>query len=95
MLDEWRAAVTCPGHVHDTSEICLQVLDEWRAAMSEAIRQRNPNHDQFWLNEVLKPRTFLDLKAAPAGVRRSWVAEALAARRPDRELGLQHGLWLQ
>ena len=66
-------------------------------------RQRNPNHDQFWLNEVLKPRTFLDLKAAPhispylpisphispyldlkaapAGVRRSWVAEALAARR--------------
>ena len=44
-------------------------------------RQRNPNHDQFWLNEVLKPRTFLDLKAAPASVRRSWVAEALAARR--------------
>ena len=40
----------------------IAVLDEWKRAMAKAIAKRNPNHDQFWLNEVLQKRDFLNLK---------------------------------
>ena len=34
----------------------VAVLDEWKTSMQSAIRSGNPNHDQFWLNQVLQPR---------------------------------------
>ena len=40
----------------------MAVLDEWRVAMTDAIARGNPNHDQYWLNEVLRPRDFYNLK---------------------------------
>jgi len=38
------------------------VLAEWREAMAAAIRKGDPNHDQYWLNGVLRPREFHNLK---------------------------------
>jgi hypothetical protein len=32
----------------------LAVLEEWRHAMTDAIKANNPNHDQFWLNQVAR-----------------------------------------
>eukprot|EP00962_Isochrysis_galbana_P004554 scaffold1242_cov123-Isochrysis_galbana.AAC.7 len=58
----------------------LAVLDEWRHAMADAIRARNENHDQFWLNQVLNPRRFVEMKK-DARARREWVGSALAAQR--------------
>jgi hypothetical protein len=65
----------------------LAVLDEWRVAMAKAIAAGNPNHDQFWLNEVLQKRDFVNLKLDDAA-RAKWLPGALAALRqadPTRE----------
>ena len=54
----------------------LAVLDEWKVSMAKAIAAGNPNHDQFWLNEVLRPRDFIRLKTdAPA--RERWLPKVL------------------
>jgi len=55
----------------------LAVLDEWKEAMAKAIAAGNPNHDQYWLNEVLRPRNFHNLKFE-AAVRAAWLPGATA-----------------
>ena len=55
----------------------LAVLDEWKEAMAKAIAAGNPNHDQYWLNEVLRPRTFHNLKLEAAS-RSAWLPDAAA-----------------
>jgi hypothetical protein len=55
----------------------LAVLDEWKEAMAKAIAAGNPNHDQYWLNEVLRPRTFHNLKFEAAS-RSAWLPDAAA-----------------
>ncbi len=62
----------------------LAVLAEWKEAMAKAIARNNPNHDQFWLNEVLRPRKFVNLKSDAAG-RAGWFAPAAAALRAAAE----------
>ena len=62
------------------SEGALAVLDEWKVAMAKAIAARNPNHDQFWLNEVLQKRDFVNLKLDAAG-RAEWLPGALRRLR--------------
>ena len=42
--------------------------------MSEALAKNNPNHDQFWLNQVLAPRKMVDLKSAVAELA-TWLPE--------------------
>ena len=58
----------------------LAVLDEWKRAMAKAIAKRNPNHDQFWLNEVLQRRDFINLKS-DAAARASWLPGVLNGLR--------------
>ncbi|KAL1523586.1 hypothetical protein AB1Y20_018522 [Prymnesium parvum] len=52
------------------------VLDEWAAQMKAAIAKGDPNHDQYWLNGVLRPRDFFNLKT-DAAARASWLPAAL------------------
>ncbi len=58
----------------------VAVLDEWKTSMQSAIRSGNPNHDQFWLNQVLQPRGgpngFDDLKK-DGGARARWLPSQL------------------
>jgi len=54
----------------------VAVLDEWKTSMQSAIRSGNPNHDQFWLNQVLQPRNFEDLKKDGAA-RARWLPSQL------------------
>ena len=46
--------------------------------MQKAIKKGDPNHDQYWLNGVLRPRDFIDLKKDVDG-RTEWLREALPA----------------
>ena len=62
------------------SEGALAVLDEWKHAMAKAIAAGNPNHDQFWLNEVLRPREFENLKK-DARARSGWLPSTIEAMR--------------
>ena len=65
----------------------VAVLDEWKTSMQSAIRSGNPNHDQFWLNQVLQPRGgpngFDDLKKD--GGARALAAVAAHTRRRRRQ----------
>jgi len=65
----------------------LAVLDEWRLAMADAIATNNPNHDQFWLNQVLNPRKFANLKEDTAA-RVEFVVAALGAQRNHSDVQL-------
>ena len=63
----------------------LAVLDEWKRAMAKAIAKRNPNHDQFWLNEVLQRRDFINLKSdAAAQARAGCPGSSTASGAPTR-----------
>eukprot|EP00966_Prymnesium_polylepis_P240699 5566528-Prymnesium_polylepis.1 len=50
----------------------LAVLEEWADEMKTAIMKGDPNHDQYWLNGVLRPRDFADLKRDEAA-RTAWL----------------------
>lgn len=67
----------------------LAVLDDWREAMAKAIAKGNPNHDQYWLNQVLAPRKLVNLKLDDAA-RAAWLPPTLEAmrRRDPSRVGL-------
>ena len=48
--------------------------------MAKAIADGNPNHDQFWLNEVLRPRDFMNLKL-DLHARQRWLPKVTAEVR--------------
>ena len=62
------------------SKGALAVLDEWKVTMAHAIAQGNPNHDQYWLNEVLRPRDFENLKK-DRDARARWLPEVVSELR--------------
>ena len=55
----------------------LAVLEEWKDAMAKAISKGDPNHDQYWLNGVLRPRDFVNLKLDQTA-RTAWLPAAAA-----------------
>ena len=64
----------------------IAVLDEWKVTMAKAIADGNPNHDQYWLNEVLRPRDFHNLKSQKYATE-SWLPDVVKELRtadPER-----------
>ena len=62
------------------------VLEEWREAMAAAIAKGDPNHDQYWLNGVLRPRTFRNLKE-DGKARARWYPALLEQLSKRRRVG--------
>ena len=62
------------------------VLEEWREAMAAAIAKSDPNHDQYWLNGVLRPRTFRNLKE-DGKARARWYPALLEQLSKRRRVG--------